>query len=159
MKDDSWSLNSRVHAADDKPVFHVVILYQNSAAGRRAKHFYDKLVRAFDGACDFSLELWNFKLIAIPEIRESTAQAAAHADLVILSLYANSGLPAELKVWIEGWPRLIIHRDPARVALVAKSKLRCGATASILSYLRSVADRYGVSFFAHTFSHRSANGE
>jgi hypothetical protein len=80
----------------DKPVFHVVIIYQNSAAGRRAKHFYDKLVRAFDGACDFSLELWNFKLIAIPEIRESTAQAAAHADLVILSLYANSGLPAKL---------------------------------------------------------------
>jgi hypothetical protein len=28
---------------DEKPTFNIAIIYEDSAAGRRAKHFYDKV--------------------------------------------------------------------------------------------------------------------
>jgi hypothetical protein len=51
---------------DEKPTFNVAIIYEDSAAGRRAKHFYDKVIRELVDECNFSLELWNFQVLAIP---------------------------------------------------------------------------------------------
>jgi hypothetical protein len=142
---ENWAL-----VADDRPKFNVVILYEDGHTGKRAKHFYDNVIRQLEDECDFNLELWNFQMIAIPEIADSTAQAAAQADLVIVSLHGKVELPDEIRNWIEEWPRLIVDRDPALVALLDKPQKRRGTAASTLAYLRSVADRYGVSFFAHT---------
>jgi hypothetical protein len=30
---------------DDRPKFNVVIIYEDSLAGKRAKHFYDRVIR------------------------------------------------------------------------------------------------------------------
>ena len=58
-----------------------------SAAGKRAKHFYDRVIRELVNECDFSLELWNFQVLAFPEIGNSAAEAAAQADIVIISMH------------------------------------------------------------------------
>jgi hypothetical protein len=42
---------------DEKPTFNVAIIYEDSATGRRAKHFYDKVIRELVDECNFSLEL------------------------------------------------------------------------------------------------------
>ena len=42
---------------DDGPKFNVAIIYEDSAAGKRAKHFYDRVIRELVDECDFSLEL------------------------------------------------------------------------------------------------------
>jgi hypothetical protein len=42
---------------DDRPKFNVAIIYEDSAAGKRAKHFYDRVIRELVDECDFSLEL------------------------------------------------------------------------------------------------------
>ena len=42
---------------DDRPKFKVAIIYEDSAAGKRAKHFYDRVIRELVDECDFSLEL------------------------------------------------------------------------------------------------------
>ena len=42
---------------DDKPKFNVAIIYEDGAAGKRAKHFYDRVIRELVDECDFSLEL------------------------------------------------------------------------------------------------------
>jgi len=34
---------------DDRPKFNVVIIYEDSAAGTRAKHFYDRVIRELAG--------------------------------------------------------------------------------------------------------------
>src|SRR5271165_3304783 len=52
----------------DRPIFNVVIIYEDSAAGKRAKHFYDSVIRKLVDECDFSLELWNFQVLAFPDI-------------------------------------------------------------------------------------------
>ena len=76
----------------DRPKFNVVIIYQDSAAGKRAKHFYDRVIRELADECDFSLELWNFQVLAFPEIGNAAAKAAAQADFVILSMHRKAQL-------------------------------------------------------------------
>jgi len=132
---------------NDKPQFNVVIFYEDGNAGKRAKDFYDTVIRQFEGECDFNLELWHFQIIAIPEIGDSTAHAAARADLVILSLHGKAELTVEIRNWVEKWTRLIGDRDPALVALLDNPQKRGGTATSTLAYLRSLARRHGVSFF------------
>ena len=48
---------------DDRPKFNVAIIYEDGAAGKRAKHFYDRVIRELVDECDFSLELWSFQVL------------------------------------------------------------------------------------------------
>jgi hypothetical protein len=145
---------------DDKPKFGVVVIYQDGITGRRGKLFYDKLVHELGTECDFSLDIWNFEVLAVPEIGDLAARAAAQAALVILSFHGRAELPPEIRGWIQRWPKLITYNDPALVALLDEPKTKRAAS-STLAYLRSVADRNGVDFFMHTtFSargHRSVS--
>jgi hypothetical protein len=142
---------------NDRPKFKVVIIYEDRGTGRRAKYFYENLVRELEDKCDFNLELWNFQVLAISEMGYSAAQVAAQADFVILSLHGKAGLPAEIREWIETWSRLITNSNAALIALADKPQTRDGTAASILAYLRSVADRAGIDFFAHTVFCRYTN--
>ena len=142
---------------DERPTFNVAIIYEDSAAGRRAKHFYDKVIRELVDECNFSLELWNFQVLAIPEIGNSAAHVAAQADFVILSMHGKAELPAQTRHWIERWSRLIADSKPALVALFDQPKRWHRPAASALHYLRSVADRAGITFlYSHVFC-RSTN--
>jgi hypothetical protein len=134
---------------DDKPKFSIVMIYEDGITGRRGKLFYEKLVRELGSECDFSLEIWSFEVLAVPEIGDLAARAAAQAALVILSSHGKAELPPEIRDWIERWPELITYNDPALVALLAEPKTSRGAS-STLAYLRSVADRNGIDFFMHT---------
>ena len=141
-----WALD-----LDDKSKFNVVVIYEDGPAGRRAKHFYDKLVHELEDECAFSLQLWSFQVLAIPELRESAIESAAQADFVILSLHGKAGIPVDIREWIETWSKLIIGKGSALVALVDKSTTRGGTNASALAYLKGVAKRTEVDFFGHTF--------
>jgi hypothetical protein len=141
-----WTLD-----LDDKSKFNVVVIYEDGPAGRRAKHFYDKLVHELEDECAFSLQLWSFQVLAIPELRESAIESAAQADFVILSLHGKAGLPVDIREWIETWSKLIIGKGSALIALVDRSTTRGGTNASALAYLKGVAKRTEVDFFGHTF--------
>ena len=141
-----WTLD-----LDDKSKFNVVVIYEDGPAGRRAKHFYDKLVHELEDECAFSLQLWSFQVLAIPELRESAIESAAQADFVILSLHGKAGRPVDIREWIETWSKLIIGKDLALITLVDKSTVRDGTNASALAYLKGVAKRTEVDFFGHTF--------
>ena len=52
--------------SDDKPKFSVVMIYQDAITGRRGKIFYDKLVHELGTECDFSLDIRNFEVLAVP---------------------------------------------------------------------------------------------
>src|ERR1700686_247781 len=60
---------------DDRPKFNVAIIYEDGAAGKRAKHFYDRVIRELVDECDFSLNLWNFQVLAVPEIGKRPRRA------------------------------------------------------------------------------------
>jgi hypothetical protein len=146
-----------VPALDDRPKFNVAIIYEDSAAGKRAKHFYDRMIRELVDECDFSLELWNFRVLAVPEIGNSAAKAAAQADIVILSMHRTAQLSVQIRDWIERWSGLIIDNKSALVALLDQPGMKRGTVASTLDYLRKVADRKGISFYTHTTFGLSTN--
>ena len=125
---------------DDRPQFNVVIIHEDSAAGRRAKRFYDRVIRELVDESDFSLKLWNFQVLALPGIGNAAARVAAQADFVILS---RSGLISDCK--------------PALVALLDSRATGRVTVASTLDYLRKVADQKNISFYAHTSSGLSTN--
>src|ERR1700726_3933465 len=142
---------------DDRSKFNVAIIYEDGAAGKRAKHFYDRVIRELVDECDFSLELWSFQVLAVPEIGNSAAEAAAQADFVIISMHRKAQLSTETKDWIERWSGLITENKSALVALLAQPGIRRGTIASTLGYLRKVADRKGISFYTHTIFDLSTN--
>jgi hypothetical protein len=137
---------------DDKSKSEAVVIYEDGSTGRRAKHFYDKLIHELEDECDFSLQLWSFQVLAIPELRKSAIESAAQADFVILSLHGKAGLPIDIRELIETWSRLIIGKDLSLITLVDKSTMRDGTNASALVYLKRLAKRLKVDFFGYTFS-------
>jgi hypothetical protein len=136
---------------DDKAQFKTVAIYEDGSTGRRAKRFYDKLILEFEDECDFSLQLWSFQVLAIPELRKLAIESAAQADFVILSLHGKAGLPVDIREWIETWSKLIIGKDLALITLVDKSTMTDGTNASALVYLKRLANRAKVDFFGYTF--------
>jgi len=142
---------------DEKPKFNVAIIYEDGAAGKRAKHFYDRVIRALVDECDFSLELWNFRVLAVPEIGNSAAKAAAQADFVIVSMHRKAQLSVQTRDWIERWSGLITDNKSALVALLDQPGMKHGTVPSTLYYLRKVADRKGIRFYTHTTFGLSTN--
>jgi hypothetical protein len=53
------------------------------------------VIRELVDVCDFSLELWNFQVLAVPEIGNSAAKAAAQADFVTPFVREAPALDAE----------------------------------------------------------------
>ena len=141
----------------DRPTFYVVIIYEDSGAGRRAKHFYDRIIKRLEDECDFSLELWSFQALALPGIGNAAARAAAQADFVILSMHGKSELSVETRDWIVSWSGLIANGKLALVALLDSRGTGRVSVASTLGYLRKVAEQKNINFYAHTSSGPSTN--
>jgi len=137
---------------DDTATFDVAIIYEDIAAGKRARHFYDRVIPRLVDECDFSLELWNFHVLAVREIGNSAAKAAAQADFVILSIYLKGQLSVQTRTrdWIERWSGLITDSKYALGALLDQPGMKRGTVASTLEYLRKVADGPGLAFNTHT---------
>jgi hypothetical protein len=142
---------------DDRPKFKVAIIYDDRAAGKRAKHFYDRVIRERADECDFSVELWNFQVLAVPKVGHSAAKAAAQADFVILSMHRTAQLSVRTREWIQRWSGLITDNRSALVALLDQPGMKRGTVASTLDYLRKVAGRKGISFYSHTIVGVSTN--
>ena len=88
----------------------------------------------------------NFQVLAVPEIGNSAAKAAAQADFVILSMHRKSQLSVQTRDWIERWSGFITDSKSALGALLDQPGMKRGTVASTLDYLRKVADRKGISF-------------
>ena len=135
---------------DEKPTFNVAIIYEDNAAGRRAKHFYDKVIRELVDECNFSLKLWNFRYSQFRRLGIRPRMSPPKQTSSFFQCTAKLSFPAQTRRWIERWSRLIADRKPALVALLDQPETRRGTVDSTLGYLRNVADRKGISFYAHT---------
>ena len=126
------------------PNFNLTIVYESIDAGKRAKCFCDQFIAEAAIDCPFELNLWNFGVLGIPEVRNMAASTAAIADMVILSMSGTVPLPAQTVEWIEMWTWLIDGRRPAVVALFADHH-RHGA--AIRAYLRRSTSSKKLDFF------------
>jgi hypothetical protein len=137
---------SLAHELSDRPTFKAVIIYEDHATGIRAKSFYEELVYELKGKCDLNLELWSSQVLSIPKIGNSAAQVAAQADVVLLSLHGNAGLPAKIREWVKTWSRLIADNNAALVVVLADGSQ---TSAILLEVEYELKDKRELSTFYH----------
>jgi len=122
--------------------FNVTIIYESLPDGMRAKRFTDQLSA---GKGELNLNIWNFLVLGISEIRNVAASAAAAADVVIFSLSGAKEFPPQVREWMEMWSWLIDRMHPMVVAIFAAP---AAGVVPIRACLRSVAMRKGLNFYA-----------
>ena len=149
----AWNLNSlrtrkkQMQIYDTKPQFNVVIAYEDFAAGRHAQETCDLLARNLHDELTLDSQMWKFDVLGHPKLREMATIDATEADLIMISTHGEGDLPREVKVWIDEWTNRLCNAM-ALVKLTDRS--HCGHPEDdiIRTYLRSVAQRTGMDFFA-----------
>lgn len=127
-------------------LFNVTIIYETASDGMSAKRFSDQLATEVAGEYELivNLNVWNFQVIGIPEIRNTSASTAALADVVIFAMSQTKALPRHVEDWIEMWSWLIDRGDPAVIMLVAGT---VAPGAPVHAELKRAAMRKGLDFF------------
>lgn len=129
----------------DKHPYKAVLIYEDFAAGLRARWFSERLVHTLDGTLEE--QMWNFDVLGIREIRNRAASAARKADVVIVSVSGHKELPATIRAWLDIWLWTLEEENPAFIALFNSSASQ--KIAPIRAYLQQLARRNGLDFFPH----------
>lgn len=125
--------------------FRAVLICETRPTGERAEQLCELLrSKAGDAFC-FIRNAWSFKRIAVPEIRNIAATAAACADVVILAASGKTVLPEKVKEWIEMWAWLVDCDKPAVVTLLDDATEHA---TSIRNYVRDAVATKNLSFFS-----------
>lgn len=106
-----------------------------------------QIAEQLGGECRLGNRVWSFDVLAIPEIRNVAASAAAMADLVVVSASGLHDLPDTVTEWVDMWLWLIDQGDPAMVLLLGADTRR---GASLRGHLRHAAQQNRVPFFSST---------
>ena len=125
------------------PVLKVVLIYENFAAGVRARSFFEKLASALHRKLEE--EMWNFDALGMREMRNAAASAARKADVVAVSVSGQLELPGTVRAWFDMWLWILEEESPVLLALFDSS--REPNIVPIHDYLNRFARRAGIEFF------------
>ena len=124
----------------------VVIVYENFAAGIRAKSMLDRLSAALQPEFGINRGLWKFELLDYPQLREQAAIEALKADMIVVSTNGDSDLPEHIKNWIESWLPQKREGLAALIALLDHPQQKTDSWPAY-TYLRQVANEGKMDFF------------
>ncbi len=97
------------------PSFKFMLVYEDRAAGIRAKEMSDRLAAMIEPDCHVTNEAWNFALLHDPQLRDVAAGEAREAHMVIISAQSVDVLPPHVKSWLAEW---LPARSAGKAALV-----------------------------------------
>jgi hypothetical protein len=133
-----------------KPVYKLVLIYEDMLAGKHANHFCENLLQELGDTTLGVKDLWSFKVLDIPHVRHAAAEAAVVADAVILALEGHAELPDGIKTWMEEWggrvAARVVDQNPILIALFGASDGSQQAVASTRGYLGEIAETAGLTF-------------
>ena len=142
-----------IRLAYDHPMDHVleiVIVYEDFAAGVRAKRILDRLGAALKPAIEINTGLWKFELLDDPQLREHAASEASKADMIVVSARGDSDLPTAVKNWVERWLAQKGGGLAALVALLDHPPQTDDSSWPAYAYLLQVAGEGKMDFFCKT---------
>ncbi len=134
---------SAVVAAD--PALHVTTVYLDPLTRRWAARLWDQ-VGGLIGGGDICHKSWRIGDLAHADVFVDAVEAAAHADVLVVSLRDAELLPLSLYKWIDGWLPQRAGREGALVALIgvsAQPDAQCGHASH---FLEMVARNAGLDF-------------
>jgi hypothetical protein len=125
--------------------FRAVIVYQDEPAQIWAAEMWERVTRLI-GNEGIQVHCWAIGDLTHPRLFADAVQAAAEADVLIISATVAQDLPLNLYVWIDAWlPRRKID-EGALVTLLSVSEEASGASARALAYFQAIAARARMNF-------------
>ena len=136
---------------------NVVVAFEDAPAGKYAQAFYDHVKERLGAEFEFTRYQWSFNLLEDPHVRETAAQDAAMADIVIVVTHGASKLPQHVDSWFQAW----VGRNAGPMALVAlfdQPAVSPEMRDEVRSSLALIAQTGGMDFFAEPDNSPSQTG-
>lgn len=132
--------------------FDLVIAYDDAATRSRAVQLYDHLAQQLLDDYDFQCSWWRIEHFHNPTLSQQAADAAANANMVILSLRGDRPLPPPFKAWLPTWLDQKGGQKSALVVLLSAEDQPTEEARRLQSYLQQVARQARMDFFAHAYA-------
>ena len=147
------ALNPQLDASEWEPKFpfDLVVAYEDALTRQRALQLYDHLAQQLLNDYDFQCSWWKFDHLQNATLRSRAADAAVEANMVILSLRAQSEMSAVPRAWLEDWVPRRDNSKAALVALIAGAGKPGNEAAPMLAYLQNAARQGRMDFFTQGF--------
>ncbi len=146
--------NHRISTSSWEPKFpfDLMVAYADKETRNRALHLYDHLAQQLLDDYDLQCSWWKLDHLVNSALRQEATDAAIEANMVIVSLRADSQFDPEQQQWIEEWTARRPHRKSAFVVMLAGTNAPERDAAPLMANLRNLAFRAGMDFFPHGFN-------
>jgi hypothetical protein len=133
---------------DDEPGLKVVTVYQDPLTRHWATELWERVEQLIsgEGVCRQS---WKISDLTDPRVFMDAVQAAAEADVLVVSVRDTRELPIGLYVWIDSWIPSRAGPAGALVALIGVPPEPDAQSGRAYQYLESVARKAGLDFLPH----------
>lgn len=121
----------------------VVLLYEDAETGLRARGSLAAVEHRAAPEFGFQTKLWRRDLLRAAWLREQAALDAAAAEVIIVSLHGQDGVPREVSDWLSRWQELKAERPYALGLLVDDAVAACDGTHPVAAHFRTVAAAAG----------------
>lgn len=139
------------------PVFRLIVVYEDYAAGCLADEtctfLLSQLGDEFEGRCG----RWKFDLLRQPQFQKIAAAEAAIADVVMVAGRGTSPLPLEVMQWMDGWVAGRRKEGAALIALLDMAANPLSVVPPAFAYLQQIATKAEMDFFPHFTEFRRNN--
>lgn len=131
--------------------FDLVIAYEDTTTRNRALSLYDHLAQQLLDDYDFQCTWWKLGLLNNASLQEQASDAAAEANMVVVSLRAAPEISETARRWTESWMTKRGNQKSALVTIIAGDHEASRQVCPIQAYMRKVARAANMDFFAHRF--------
>jgi hypothetical protein len=147
MKPHSFQINHGPAHSSQLIVREVMLVYEDTNAGLRAKLALEYLPQELKLVDDCSVTFWRQDLLSLPGLREQAALKACDADVIVIAIDDPSDTPEEIKDWLQRW---LHHKGggPSAVGILAGRELiGIPAENQPVGYIRTIAEAANAIFF------------
>jgi len=110
-------------AAKQRGDFKVVLVFDSVASRFRGLDVGRRVQAGFSGEHDLSCSLWRSEMLGNPRLTSIAVQQAVAADLIIVAVEGNAGLPDRVARWLGAWANRPGSRRGALMLVVDERNL------------------------------------
>jgi hypothetical protein len=131
--------------------FDLVVAYEDTTTRNRAMQLYDHLAQQLLDDFDFQVSWWKLDHLENLKLCEQAADAAAAANMVVVSLRGNHPLPPAFDRWLQIWTPRRASQKSALVMLLGANEQDPDESRRLQARLHQLARQAKMDFFAHAY--------
>jgi len=132
----------------DELALKVAVVYQDPITRHWANELWDRVGQLM-GSVDAHRKSWEISGLTESRTFARAVEAAARADVVVISVRGAGELPLILRGWIDFWVAKRAGRTGALVALIGLPSQTDAQSHHTLQYFEAVARQAGMDFLPH----------